>query len=94
MIDIDDIPSELHPALNRIASEIATALGRSYPSGYDFSKSKNPKVIEIYKLVIVSLRALNEFCMDGYGVGLADFAGLIDQEECEDAEVAKAICII
>jgi hypothetical protein len=94
MIDIDDIPTELHPALNRMASEIATALGRGYPSEYNFSKSKNPKAIEIYQLAIVSLRALNEFCMDGYGIGLADFVGLIDQEECEDTEVEEAICII
>lgn len=85
MIDsIDKIPVELRPALDRMAFEMASALGWQCPSGYDFSTNKNPRAI-------VALQTLDDYCMDGYGVGLSDLVGLLDEE---NVEMEKEDCVI
>lgn len=89
--NFDRIPPQLRPALNQMAAEIASSLGRAYPSEYDFSKSKNPKAVEVYRLAIVALQALDEYCMN-CGVGLADLVGLIEEAE-QETEAQEEDCV-
>ena len=80
------IPVELHPAINRVACKIAGNLGWASPENFDFKKkSKNPRVVQIYYLALVSFDELQEFCLDYWGTGLDE---LIPQDEKAPEEVA------
>ena len=74
----ENIPVEFHPAINHVAAEIASALGWGYPDGYNFLDIGNPRVAEMCRLALVSISALEDFCLAEWGSSLAD---LVDKEE-------------
>jgi hypothetical protein len=75
---LESLPLGLHPAINSIAAEIATTLGWAYPENYDFLKEKNPRAVEMCRLAIISLQALDVYCLNTWGTSLDD---LIREEE-------------
>ena len=66
------IPIKLHPAINKIAAEIATTLGWRYPEDYDFLNESNPRAVEMVRLAIASLRALDNYCLNVWSTSLDD----------------------
>ena len=74
----ENIPVEFHPAINLVAGEIASTLGWGYPNGYNFLDTQNSRAVEMCRLAIVSISALQDFCLAEWGTSLAD---LVDKEE-------------
>lgn len=69
---LTEIPWELVLGVNRIAAEIASVRGWKCEPGYDFLGSTNPRAIEMCRLAITGITALQEFCMDEWGTSLDD----------------------
>ena len=75
---LSEIPSPLIPAINRIAAEIASVQGFKSEDRCDFLGSTNPLAIEMCRLAVASIIALQDFCTGEWNTSLAD---LVDAEE-------------
>ena len=75
---LSEIPWPLIPAIDRIAAEIASVQGFKSEDNRDFLGSTNPRSIEMCRLAIASIIALQDFCTDEWGTSLAD---LVDAEK-------------
>lgn len=80
-IDIDlrlsKIPVELHPAVNRIASELASNFGWECSDDLDFVKSDDAQTVSFARLALVAMGGLQDFCIDVWGTNLDN---LVDEE--------------
>lgn len=80
-IDLSDIelrlgkiPVQIHPAVNRIALELASASGWECACNLDFLNSENPRARHFACLALVALGELQDFCLDEWGTSLEDLA--------------------
>jgi hypothetical protein len=64
------LPWVLVPAVNRIAAEIASTQGWKVENNYDFLVSTNPRSIELCRLALAAIIALEDFCQDEWGTSL------------------------
>lgn len=67
---LSKIPAELHPAINRIALELANSLGWECAPDMDFLNSENLKATAFARMALVALGELQEFCIDTWGTTL------------------------
>ena len=74
---LSEIPVELHPAVNRIALELAHTQGWECSADFDFINSENSRASLFTYLALVAMGELQEFCMDIWGTSLND---LVDEE--------------
>ena len=71
------IPWQLVPAVNRIAAEIASTQGLKYETNTDFLCSTDFHAIQLCRIALVSMMALQDYCMDEWDRGLEE---LVDAE--------------
>ncbi|MGL5879818.1 MAG: hypothetical protein ACRC2V_18840 [Xenococcaceae cyanobacterium] len=80
-IDIDlrlsKIPVELHPAVNRIAFELASGFGWECSADFDFLNSDDTRIISFARLALVAMVGLQDYCMDEWGTSLDS---LVDEQ--------------
>lgn len=74
----ENIPVEFHPAINSVATGIATTLGWAFPDDYNFLDTRNPRAVEMCRLAIISISTLEDFCLTEWGSSLAE---LVDKEK-------------
>lgn len=83
---LSKIPPELHPAVNRIALELAETLnwncaadlGFTNPADIDFVNSEDIRALRFARWALVAICELQDFCMDKWGTSLEK---LIDKED-------------
>ena len=67
---LSKIPKELHPAINRIALELANTLGWECAADLDFLNSEDLRATRFARLALVAMGELQDFCMDEWGTSL------------------------
>lgn len=67
---LSKISTELHPAVNRIALELANTLGWECAADLDFLNSEDLRVTRFARLALVAMGELQDFCLDQWGTTL------------------------
>lgn len=73
---LNKIPVKLHPAVNRIAFELASGFGWECSADLDFVNSDDTRIVSFARLALVAMGGLQDYCMDEWGTGLND---LVDE---------------